>query len=206
MTLAERSIRRPITVWMVLTAAMLFGAIALGRLSLDLLPELTYPSLTIRTTFDGAAPAEVEEQVTRRIEQRVGVASGVRKMHSISAMGQSDVVLEFRWGTNMDLAAIEVREKLDLVRLPLEVEKPVLLRLNPNLDPIFRLTLTQLEDGPDLAEDLRLLRQFADDFVKRRLDAVPGVAAVIVAGGFEEEVHVQIDQERLASSISVSRT
>ena len=64
MTLAERSIRRPITVWMVLTAAMLFGAIALGRLSLDLLPELTYPSLTIRTTFDGAAPAEVEEQVT----------------------------------------------------------------------------------------------------------------------------------------------
>ena len=198
MTLAERSIRRPITVWMVLTAAILFGAIALGRLSLDLLPELTYPSLTIRTTFDGAAPAEVEEQVTRRIEQRVGVASGVRKMRSISAMGQSDVVLEFRWGTNMDLAAIEVREKLDLVRLPLEVEKPVLLRLNPNLDPIFRLTLTQIEDGPDPAEDLRLLRQFADDFVKRRLDAVPGVAAVIVAGGFEEEVHVQIDQERLA--------
>ena len=87
MTLAERSIRRPITVWMVLTAAMLFGAIALGRLSLDLLPELTYPSLTIRTTFDGAAPAEVEEQVTRRIEQRVGVASGVRKMHSISCNG-----------------------------------------------------------------------------------------------------------------------
>ncbi|NDG93522.1 MAG: efflux RND transporter permease subunit [Gammaproteobacteria bacterium] len=168
MTLAERSIRRPITVWMVLTAAILFGAIALGRLSLDLLPELTYPSLTIRTTFDGAAPAEVEEQVTRRIEQRVGVASGVRKMHSISAMGQSDVVLEFRWGTNMDLAAIEVREKLDLVRLPLEVEKPVLLRLNPNLDPIFRLTLTQIEDGPDPAEDLRLLRQFADDFVKAR--------------------------------------
>ena len=102
-------------------------------------------------------------------------------------MGQSDVVLEFRWGTNMDLAAIEVREKLDLVRLPLEVEKPVLLRLNPNLDPIFRLTLTQIEDGPDPAEDLRLLRQFADDFVKRRLDAVPGVAAVIVAGGLKRK-------------------
>ena len=198
MSLAERSIRRPVTVWMVLIAAMLFGGISVGRLSLDLLPELTYPTLTIRTEFEGAAPAEIEEQVTRRIEQRVGVASGVRRMHSISAMGQSDVVLEFRWGTNMDLAAIEVREKLDLVRLPLEVEKPVLLRLNPNLDPIFRLTLTQTEQGLDPIEDLRSLRRFADDFVKRRLDAVPGVAAVVVAGGFEEEILVQIDQERLA--------
>lgn len=123
--------------------AMMFGAISLDRLGLNLLPELTYPTLTIRTEFEGAAPAEIEEQITRRIEQRVGVAGGVRKMHSISAAGRSDVVLEFVWGTDMDMASIEVREKLDLVRLPVEIEKPVLLRLNPNLDPIYRLTLTR---------------------------------------------------------------
>ena len=139
-------------------------------------------------------PAEVEEQITRLIEQRVGVISGVRQMHSTSMAGRSDVVLEFLWGTDMDMAAIEVREKLDLVRLPLEVERPSILRLNPNLDPIYRLALTRTEALKDPVYDLQTLRRFADDFLKRRLDPVPGVAAVIVGGGYEDEISVQVDQ------------
>ena len=198
MTLAGRAIARPVTVCMVTIAAMLFGSISLDRLGLTLLPELTYPTLTIRTEFDGAAPAEVEEQVTRRIEQRVGVVNGVRKMHSISAAGQSDVILEFRWGADMDMASIEVREKLDLVRLPIELDKPALLRLNPNLDPIYRFSLT-LETADAVSVDaLQSLRRYADEFLKRKLDAVPGVAATIVAGGFEDEVAVFVDQSKLA--------
>ena len=198
MTLAGRAIARPVTVCMMTIAAMLFGSISLDRLGLTLLPELTYPTLTIRTEFDGAAPAEVEEQVTRRIEQRVGVVNGVRKMHSISAAGQSDVILEFRWGADMDMASIEVREKLDLVRLPIELDKPALLRLNPNLDPIYRFSLTL--DSADAAsvDALQALRRYADEFLKRKLDAVPGVAATIVAGGFEDEVAVFVDQSKLA--------
>ncbi|MBT5205241.1 MAG: efflux RND transporter permease subunit [Gammaproteobacteria bacterium] len=178
--------------------AMMFGAISLDRLGLNLLPELTYPTLTIRTEFEGAAPAEIEEQITRRIEQRVGVAGGVRKMHSISAAGRSDVVLEFLWGTDMDMASIEVREKLDLVRLPIEIEKPVILRLNPNLDPIYRLTLTDTSNVADPTRKLQSLRRFADESLKRKLDAVPGVAAAIVAGGYEDEVSIFVDQEKLA--------
>ena len=115
MGIISGSISRPVTVTMAVFAVVLFGAISLDRLGLNLLPELTYPTLTIRTEFDGAAPAEVEEQITRRIEQRVGTINGLRKMHSISAAGRSDVVLEFVWGTKMDLISIEVREKLDLV-------------------------------------------------------------------------------------------
>ncbi len=179
-------------------AIILFGGISLDRLGLNLLPELTYPTLTVRTDFAGAAPAEIEEQVTRKIEQRVGVVGGVRKMHSISAAGRSDVVLEFLWGTDMDLAAIEVREKLDLVQLPLEIERPSLLRLNPNLDPVFRLAMTRKEMLQDPVYDLQTLRRFADDYLKRRLDPVPGVAAVIVAGGYEDEIAVSVDQEKLA--------
>jgi len=178
--------------------AMMFGAISLDRLGLNLLPELTYPTLTIRTEFEGAAPAEIEEQITRRIEQRVGVAGGVRKMHSISAAGRSDVVLEFLWGTDMDMASIEVREKLDLVRLPIEIEKPVILRLNPNLDPIYRLTLTDTSNVADPTRKLQSLRRFADEYLKRKLDAVPGVAAAIVAGGYEDEVSIFVDQDKLA--------
>ena len=162
MTLAGRAIARPVTVCMVTIAAMLFGSISLDRLGLTLLPELTYPTLTIRTEFDGAAPAEVEEQVTRRIEQRVGVVNGVRKMHSISAAGQSDVILEFRWGADMDMASIEVREKLDLVRLPIELDKPALLRLNPNLDPIYRFSLTLEAADAASVDALQSLRRYAD--------------------------------------------
>ena len=198
MTLAGRAIARPVTVCMVTIAAMLFGSISLDRLGLTLLPELTYPTLTIRTEFDGAAPAEVEEQVTRRIEQRVGVVNGVRKMHSISAAGQSDVILEFRWGADMDMASIEVREKLDLVRLPIELDKPALLRLNPNLDPIYRFSLTLETADAASVDALQSLRRDADEFLKRKLDAVPGVAATIVAGGFEDEVAVFVDQSKLA--------
>jgi len=198
MTLAGRAIARPVTVCMVTIAAMLFGSISLDRLGLTLLPELTYPTLTIRTEFDGAAPAEVEEQVTRRIEQRVGVVNGVRKMHSISAAGQSDVILEFLWGADMDMASIEVREKLDLVRLPIELDKPALLRLNPNLDPIYRFSLTLETADAASVDALQSLRRYADEFLKRKLDAVPGVAATIVAGGFEDEVAVFVDQSKLA--------
>ncbi len=198
MSLVSGSIRRPVTVAMATFAVVLFGAISLDRLGLNLLPELTYPTLTIRTEFEGAAPAEVEEQITRPIEQRIGVISGVKKMHSISAAGRSDVVLEFLWGTEMSLAAMEVREKLDLVRLPLDIERPSILRLNPNLDPIFRLALTRTEALKDPVYDLQTLRRFADDFLKRRLDPVAGVAAVIIGGGYEDEISIEVDQEKLA--------
>ena len=198
MSLAARSIARPVTVCMITLGAMLFGGISLDRLGLTLLPPLTYPTLTVRTEFDGAAPAEVEEQVTRRIEQRVGVVSGVRKMHSISAAGRSDVILEFRWGTDMDLASIDVREKLDLVRLPIDLDKPTLIRLNPNLDPIFRFSVAFVGSDVPSVSDLQSLRRYSDDFLKRKLDAVPGVAATIVAGGFEDEISVYVDQYKLA--------
>ena len=86
---------------------------------------------------------------------------------------------------------------LDLVNLPLDLERPSILRLNPNLDPIFRLALTRKEPLSDPVHDLQTLRRFADDFMKRRLDPVSGVAAVIVGGGYEDEISVHVDQEKL---------
>ena len=199
MGIVATSIARPVTVLMATIAILLFGAISLDRLGLSLLPPLTYPTLTVRTEFEGAAPAEVEEQITRLIEQRVGVINGVRQMHSISSAEQSDVILEFLWGTDMDLAAIEVREKLDLVRLPLDINRPSILRLNPNLDPIFRVALTRNDAAGETITSLQTLRRFSDDIIKRQLDPVPGVAAVIVGGGYEDEISVSVDQERLAA-------
>ena len=199
MNIVATAVARPVTVAMATFAVALFGGLSLDRLGLNLLPELAYPTLTVRSDFEGAAPAEVEEQITRRLEERVGVINGLRRMHSISAAERSDVVLEFAWGTNMTQAAVEVREKLDLVQLPLDVERPSILRLNPNLDPIVRaaVVIKEREAGADTAR-LQALRRFAEDVVKKRLDPVLGVAAVLVSGGFEDEIAVDVDQERLA--------
>lgn len=199
MSVIGTAVARPVTVAMATLAVALFGGLSLDRLGLNLLPELAYPTLTVRTDFEGAAPAEVEEQVTRRLEERVGVISGLRRMHSVSAAERSDVVLEFAWGTDMTNAAVEVREKLDLVQLPLDIERPSILRLNPNLDPIVRaaIVLRSRDDGVRIG-DLQELRRFAEDVVKKRLDPVLGVAAVLVSGGYEDEIAVNVDQERLS--------
>ena len=199
MSIIATAITRPVTVAMATFAVALFGGLSLDRLGLNLLPELAYPTLTVRTDFEGAAPAEVEEQITRRLEERLGVINGLRRMHSISAAERSDVVLEFAWGTDMTNAAVEVREKLDLVQLPLEIERPSILRLNPNLDPIVRSAVVlKTRDAAAETAQLQELRRYAEDVVKKRLDPVLGVAAVLVSGGFEDEIAVDVDQERLA--------
>lgn len=128
MKLIDVATDRRVTVAMATVAIVLFGLVALSRLDVTLLPDLSYPTLTVRTELTGAAPQEIETLLTRRIEEGVGVVRGVRKVRSVSRAGQSDVILEFSWGTPMDLAAVEVREKLDLLQLPLTATRPLLLR------------------------------------------------------------------------------
>ncbi|HAW79935.1 MAG TPA: acriflavin resistance protein, partial [Balneola sp.] len=122
-------------------AILLFGIVSLSRLNVNLLPDLSYPTLTIRTEFEGAAPVEVENLISKPIEEAVGVVKGVKLVRSISRAGQSDVVLEFAWGTNMDIANLDVIAKLDAIQLPLQAKKPVTLRFDPTLDPIIRYAL-----------------------------------------------------------------
>jgi HAE1 family hydrophobic/amphiphilic exporter-1 len=198
MTLAQFAIRRRITIAMATLAVALFGAVALGRLDVNLLPDLSYPTLTVRTELPGAAPTEVENLVTRPIEEAAGILGGVRSLRSVSASGRSDVTLEFSWGTDMDLAAIEVRERIDLLQLPPEAERPLLLRFDPATEPVLRLAL--VDTGTASADDARLmeLRRHADLRLKPELESIDGSAAIKVSGGFEEQIHVTVDEERLA--------
>ncbi len=199
MTLAEFATRRRVTVAMVTFTFVLFGLIALRDLKVNLLPDLSYPTLTVRTEYTGAAPAEIETLISEPVEEAVGVVKNLRKLKSISRTGQSDVVMEFAWGTDMDQTSLEVRDKLDVLRLPLESKAPVLLRFNPSTEPVMRLVLTVPDkvSGSEQAELMRL-RRYADEELKKRLEPVDGVAAVKVAGGLEDEVQVQIDDNRLA--------
>ena len=199
MSLVEFATRRRVTVAMITLTFVLFGLIALRDLKVNLLPDLSYPTLTVRTEYTGAAPAEIETLITEPVEEAVGVVKNLRKLKSVSRTGQSDVVLEFAWGTDMDQASLEVRDKLDVLRLPLEAKAPVLLRFNPSTEPVMRLVLTTPEklSGSEQAELMRL-RRYADNELKKKLEPVDGVAAVKIAGGLEDEVQVLVDADRLA--------
>ncbi|EDM73603.1 acriflavin resistance protein [Plesiocystis pacifica SIR-1] len=193
---------RPVTVTMVTVALLLFGLVAVTRMPVELLPDLSYPSITVQTTFADAAPAEIEELVTRPVEELVGGVPGVVAVESASREGSSEVVLDFAWGTRIDDAMADVREKLDRVRLPTTAERPVVLRYDPSQEPIMRLALVPgagEDAGPLLASDFRALRDVADKQVKQDLEKLDGVAAVQLHGGDEEEVVVELDPERLAA-------
>ncbi len=191
---------RPVTTSMVTIAILLFGWVALSRLPVELLPDLSYPTITVETAFPDAAPVEVEELITRPVEERVGAVPGVVRVESSSREGVSEVVLDFAWGTPVDHAMAEVREKLDRVRLPLGADRPVVLRYDPAQEPIMRLALRDVGGTAELsASDLAALRQAADQYVKRELEKLPGVAAVELHGGQEDEVLVELDPARLAA-------
>jgi HAE1 family hydrophobic/amphiphilic exporter-1 len=200
MQLIDFAIRRRVTVIMCTVAIALFGLVSLSRLNLNLLPDLSYPTLTIRTELPGAAPLELETLVTRPVEEAVSIIRNVRQVRSVSRSGQSDVTLEFLWGTDMDLAGIDVREKLDLLQLPLEAKRPLLLRFDPSSEPVMRLAFLDAADTAQSSsvDRLKALRRFADDRLKPDLEAVEGSAAVKVSGGYEDEVQVFVDQQKLA--------
>lgn len=204
MQLVDIAVKRPVAIAMFTFAVLLFGMVSLGRLSVNLLPELAYPTLTIRTDYEGAAPGEVEQLVSKPIEETIGTVKGVRSVRSISRPGQSDVVLEFAWGTAMDFASLEVREKLDILQLPLDVEKPRLMRFNPSLDPILRYGLS-LEPSSVSTAAMKNMRVYAEQQIKRQLESIEGVASVKIGGALENEIQVLVDQRRLSQlNISVN--
>lgn len=201
--LIEIATERRVTIVMSTVAIVLFGLVSLSRLSVNLLPDISYPTITIRTELTGAAPVEVENLLTKPIEETVGVIRNVRLVRSVSRTGQSDVTLEFLWGTDMDIAGVDVREKIDLLQLPLEADRPLLLRFDPSSEPIMRLGLLQKE-GADATESvavdaiLKSLRRLAEDRIKNDLEAEEGTAAVKVSGGLEDEIEIQVDQQKLS--------
>jgi HAE1 family hydrophobic/amphiphilic exporter-1 len=202
MNIVDFAIRRRVTIAMATVAITLLGFISLSRLKVNLLPDLSYPTLTIRTELPGAAPTEVENLISRPVEEAAGVVRNVRSVRSVSRSGQSDVIIEFTWGTDMDFAGIEVRERLDLLWLPVEATRPLLLRFDPSSEPVMRVAFVDAKAAKagsgSREERLKFLRRFADDRIKPEIESVEGSAAVKVSGGFEDEVQVYVDQQRLA--------
>ncbi|MEC9406265.1 MAG: efflux RND transporter permease subunit [Pseudomonadota bacterium] len=192
------AVGRPIAVLMMTIAVALFGIVSLARLEVTLLPDLNYPTLTVRTDYVGAAPAEVETLLSKPVEEALGIVKNLREVRSVSRAGQSDVILEFAWGTEMDFAVLDVRERLDALELPDEATRPLVLRFDPSEDPIVRLALSLTDGNSPTANELKRLRRAAEDQVQRPLESVIGVAAVKISGGLEDEIQILLDIDKVA--------
>lgn len=189
-------VRRPVATWMIAIALLVFGWVSYQRLPLNLMPDLSYPTITVRTAADGYAPEEVESQVSQRIEESVATTPGLSKLESRSKANGSDVILSFQWGTEMDQAIQNVREQLQVTQLPDDVERPLILRYDPTLDPIIRIALSKPIEGSKEGT-LADLRQIAERLIKKDLEAMDGVAAVRIRGGFEAETQVLVREDWL---------
>lgn len=199
MALPDFSLRRPVTVMMIFIGVVLLGIISWNRLPQELFPPITYPQLTIITTYKDAAPEEIELLVTKPLEETVGTVSGLKSISSVSKEETSVITAEFAWGTNMDFAALGVREKIDLVkeRLPRGCEEPVVVKYNPFDLPVMVLNITSALPPAEAM-------QFTRKVIKNELEKTEGVAVVQLSGGREREILVEVDQGRLqASGISV---
>ncbi|HST61025.1 MAG TPA: efflux RND transporter permease subunit [Longimicrobium sp.] len=194
MSLPRVAIARPVAVAMFFLGVVFLGILSFVRLPIDLLPDVAYPRLVVYTTDAGAAPAEVERFITEPVEQAVSTVPGVQGVESVTREGASLVTARFAWGTDMEFAALNVREKLDNLRdgLPELASRPIVLRTDPRSEPVMALAVAGGRDLPGLKE-------LAELVFKRRLEQIDGVALAQVTGGVEREIHVDVDPRALES-------
>ena len=193
MALSRLSIRRPVATSMLFVAIGVLGVVSFARLPIDLLPDVSFPTLSVWTEYPDAGPAEVERLVTEQVESVLSRVPGARSIDSRSREGQSLVRLQFYWGTDMEFAMLHVRERLDNLSasLPESAERPVILTSDPTNEPIMSLAVT----GAPLGD----LRDLADAVFKRRLEQLDGVALAAITGDPEREIQVEVDAGLLAA-------
>ena len=192
MRLPEFGVKRSVTTIMIFLGIVLLGVVSLYKLSVDMLPEIEPPAISAITSYPGAAAADVEDKVTRIIENALATVDNLDTLTSISAEEQSIVTCRFDWGTNLDEASNNIRERLEFAKrvLPDGAEDPIIFKFNTALMPILFIGFTADESYPRLY-------QFVDKYIADRLKNVPGVGAVSILGGLERQIQIQLDRERI---------
>jgi HAE1 family hydrophobic/amphiphilic exporter-1 len=180
----------------------MLGVWAYTQISQELFPAVTFPQLTIVTPYPNAAPEEIETLVTKLIEESIATVKGLKSIHSFSREGLSMVIVEFNWGTDMNFASLNLREKIDLVkeRLPRETEEPLVLKFNPFSKPIMIYSMVAQGDPNDPTTfKMHEILKIAKTRLKDKLEKIPGVASVSISGGQEREIQVDLDLKRLVA-------
>ena len=195
MKLTDFSVERPVTVLMIALIIVVLGGLFFSKLGLDLLPDIKYPMVSVVTTYPGVASEDIEELLTKPIEDVVSTIKGVKSVKSFSQEGLSVVMVEFNWGTDLDLAAQDVRDKLDLIQdfLPGDADKPLVVKLDVGAMPVLGYGVTSK------SLDTLKLRHLLEDNIKDKLERLDGVASVQIMGGREREILVSLDKALLES-------
>ncbi len=192
MNIARGPVRRPILTFIIFLVVIILGLVSLSRISIDLMPEITYPTISVITSYGNVGPQEMEELITRPIEEALAAVQGVEEITSTSTEGRSMVRVSFDWNTDLDVAANDIRDRIDRVlgRLPEDIERPMIRKFDLSAFPILIMSVSGHLDP-------LVLRQIVEDQVKYRLERVPGVAAVDIWGGLSREIHVDLQAAQL---------
>jgi len=192
MNLPRFAVHRPVLTVMLCLIVIILGSVSFRRLPIDLMPDITYPTLSISTEYENASPEEVEELISRLIEEAMSAVPGVEEVTSVSAEGRSSVRVTFTWGTDLDAAANDIRDRLDRIipRLPEDAERPRLRKFDLASFPILILGVASNLDPIQM-------RNIIDNEVKYRIERIPGVASLDIHGGLNREVHVNLNAEKL---------
>lgn len=190
--LSKFAVKHPVSILMAVLGIFVMGFISFSRLNIDMLPDISFPVVMVTTQYPNVAPEEVETSVTRIVEEACSRVNNLDKIDSISMEGTSVVIIRFTWGTDIDMAALDVREKLDsiLSLLPQDAKTPTIGKWDPAQLPILILGVT---GGKNLQE----LRWIADNVITTRLEAVEGVAAAIANGGYVRQILISVDNEKI---------
>lgn len=201
MSLSEKAVNKPVTTLVLFIIAVVLGIYCTFNLSVDMYPNMEIPYMIVYTNYKNAGPEEVEQNLTRTLESSLSGINGLKKMQSQSSTGMSLIILEMNYGTNMDVTANDIRDKIDLVRayLPSDADTPITMRMDPSMMPIMELAM----EGDRSPEELR---RYAEDVVKPRLEQIDGIASAYVMGGKERSINIDIPRDRLeAYSLTISQ-
>src|SRR5258706_7499228 len=190
--LAEICVRRPVFATMLIMTLVVLGICSYNRLTVERFPRVEFPTITITTRLPGAAPQEIETEITDKIEEAVNTISGIDELRSNSSEGVSQVIISFLLDKDIDVGAQEVRDKVNgvLPQLPKTIQQPRVDRMDPDAAPVMSLALTA--DKP-----VRDITEYADKVLRRQLESLNGVGQVVVTGGRERQINIRLDADRL---------
>jgi HAE1 family hydrophobic/amphiphilic exporter-1 len=204
MSIPRFAIQRPVMMAMISSIIILIGGISLSRLPVDLLPDISQPTVNVRVSYTGVGPLEMEDLIVRPLEQQLSAVSGLDTMYSTAQEGNANIQLNFTWGTDLNEAMNDIRTRIDRVRgrLPEDADPPVVQKFDSNAAPIMGLALESTDGTLDRVQ----LREMAENILSPRLERVSGVAAVTVGGGLRRQIHVDLSREKItALDLSVDR-
>ncbi|HHZ02883.1 MAG TPA: efflux RND transporter permease subunit [Tissierellia bacterium] len=190
--LARFSVKKPVTITMIILIVIVLGIVSYSKLQIDLLPKMELPYVMVQTSYEGAGPEEIESIISRPLEQTLATVENIENIISISNEGSSILLLEFAFNTDMDEIMIQVREKTDIIKgfLPDGTSSPLVLKMDPNALPIIQLAVSG-------KGDLHTIQKIAEDVISPRLERIEGTASANVSGGLKQEVEIMLKEEMI---------